>query len=964
MHLHNHTNFSLIDGRALISDYVGLAKADGQEAFAITDHGTLGGIIEGYLECQKQGIKLIGGMELYVDAFELRERNFPGHLTVLAKSETGYRALIAVNNLAHRQFYYRPRVTLQQLIEGKFLEDWIVLSGCMSSPLYDWPLSDAENIVKNLAAASGNFFMEVQWHYTENQEFQVKEDLYRERVATLAKSTGLPLVLTNDCHYAHKHDETIHQALLHKSKSDVLELDGEGFYFKPQKVMQEIANALGIPNAVDNAVEAAKLCNLVIPEAEKISWYVPDITGGQPEATLRGICRTELTSMRQHGYGQEYEDRFEYEMSVLKTSPAILNSYLVAYDLIEWCNRGGIPAAARGSMAGSLVSFLLGITKEDPVKYNLSFSRAVSPARPTIPDFDIDVSSINRAKVLAYIAERYAETRPIAAYTHYGPKGALKKVMRLDGTRSPMEANNLSKELPDDWTNEDFAYSPTSKKFIGTQPWFENIPEEYRDWVAVYRGLFSTMSVHPSGILLGGPERNLEVEVPMQWIASSKVLASQFDMYSLKNIGMFKLDVLGLKALDQLAYMRQVSNDQPKDDNYDEPDVLQAFSIGLLSEAFQMDGWAAREVIRRIEGIRTFHDLVAVNALCRPGASQFIGEYRQGSTRLISVYPEAQPLLDYTNGLILYQEQVMEIGRVLAGFDDTWQDEIKEAIKYFKYETFINKIGPKFLEGCQATCGRDGQLMLDAILKFAGYAFNKAHSMTYAATAYKMMWYKVHYPSVYYAAVFDECKDRPRLVLESHFFGVKWLAADVNTSEFDTRVQDSRILLGLGAIKGVGPAAFEALSKARPFTSFEDLQKRVEKRRCNKNVQANMVNAFACSSLGELGNYSAFQEAYDFAYQYMDPEASVGLASWEKEASSYRVAGFVTDIYERTIKTGDNAGKNFAKISITNPMGKRDCVSWPESWTKLRRSLYVGKPVRLWGNFQIGKDFVVDGEVV
>lgn len=958
MHLHNHSRYSIVDGRGLITDYLQKAKDDGQEAFALTDHGSIGGAIELYQEAKKLDIKPIIGCEMYVDAFELRERNYPGHLTVLAKNEDGYRALIAANNLGHSQFYYRPRVTLSQLIEGGYMKDWIVLSGCMSSPIFDWPMTDALNIVQELKKHSGGFFLEAMWHYSEDLEFQAKERLYQERVAEIYKATGIPIVLTNDCHYVEERDELIHHDFIQKTNSKELEFDGLGFHMRTAQEMQEIAQCLGIPNAVDNAISIAKSCSLVIPEADDVSWYVPDITGGKPEETIRSICYPILNSKP-----REYTERFEYEMSVLKTSPAIMNSYLVARDVVEWCSNNNIPVAARGSMAGSIVSWLLGITLEDPVKYNLSFSRAVSPARPTIPDFDLDVSSIHRQTVLEYIAERYDETRPIGAFTHYGPKGSFRKILRQEGLRNPKEINDLCRELPDDWTDGDFAYSPRDHKYVGTSKWTENVPAEYHDWMATYKGLFSNVSVHPSGVLLGGPERNLEHEVPMQWVASSKTMASQFDMYSLKNIGMFKLDILGLRALDQLAYMRNTANDGPPNDDYDDVDVLEAFSIGLLSEAFQMDGYAAHDAIKKINGITTFEDLVAVNALCRPGAKDFIPEYRSGSIRMISAYPELKDVLGYTNGLILYQEQVMEIGRVLAGFNDYWQDKIKESIKYFKHDTFINEIGPKFLEGCLQTTGHDGQLMLDAMLKFAGYAFNRAHAMTYAALAYKMMWYKVHYPAVYYAAVFDECKDRSRLVLESHFFNVNWLPADVNQSEYETRVRGNDILLGLGAIKGVGPAAFQAIAAARPYVSLQDMESRIQKNKCNSGVRNNLINAFACNSIGEKGNYSAFNEAFGFPYTFMDPKVSFELRAWEKEASSFRVAGYLTSVIERETKNGPNAGSKFGALTVTNPLGERKCVIWPPNWSKMKKSLYTGKAVKLYGSWAIGKDFSAEGDL-
>jgi DNA polymerase-3 subunit alpha len=962
-HLHLHSQYSVIDGRGTIEDYLKLAEEDGQEAMGLTDHGNLGGAIDMYLGAKKHGVKPIIGIELYVDVSELRERQYPGHLTVLANNEAGYRALIAANNLAQRQFYYRPRLTLQQVVEQGLAENWTVLSGCLSSPVHHLSYPDSLSLVKHLSKHCGRFFLEVMWHYSEDEEFQVKQDNYLDRIAELHKETGIPLVLTNDCHYAHKHQEDIHLDLLRNiTAPSELEFDGEGFHFKTHRQMQAIADDLGCGDAWDNAVEIGKGINIVIPEADKIKWYVPDITGGIPEQTIRKVAGEMLYAMEQNGYGPEYRERFEYEMSVLNTSPSILNSYLVAHDVITWCSDRSYAAAARGSMAGSLVSYLLGITQEDPIKYRLSFGRAVNPARPTIPDFDLDVSSSHRADILDYLKNKYEGNIPIAAYTHYGPKGAFRKILRMENLREPTVIIEMSKALPEDWASGDFAYSAGSHKYIGTSPWIEAVPEKYQDWVAIYQGLYSTMSVHPSGLLVAGPERPLEKEVPFSWIASSKMMSSSFDMYTLKKIGLFKLDVLGLKTLDQLAFMEKESGTRVPNDDYDEKEVLSAFGADLLAEIFQMDGYACREVIKNIGGIETFEDIIAANTLARPGCAQFTPFYRSGYANLVREYPDLKEILGPTNGLILYQEQVMEIARILADFDDAEQDDVKESIKYFNHKNWEENIAPKFRERSNAK-GVDSTNILEAIAKMASYTYNRAHAMTYAAIAYKMMWYKVHYPAVYYAAVFDDADDRSRLVLESHFFGVEWLPADVNLSEGVTTVSGKSILLGLNAVKGIGPEALKAITATRPYTGREDLIRRVERRKCNIKVIDNLCNAFALESLGERGNYQTFLEVYAFPYQFLDSTKSKELSDWMSWGKD-RLAGYVVDARPFKVRNaGPNHGKEMCRAKIVNINGSHTAIFFPDIWKKAAGVIYNGASIKLLGSYQVSGDYFVESGV-
>lgn len=990
-HLHLHSQYSVIDGRGQIDEYIDLIKQDSQEALALTDHGTLGGVIEGYMAAKKAGLKFIPGCEIYVDAYELREKSYPGHLTVLAKNEEGYRALIAANNLAHRQFYYRPRLTLGQIIDNNFAENWVVLSGCMSSPIFHLPYSDAENIVTQLAKHSGNFFIEAMAHDSFDEAFQAKQDMYLERISALHKATGLPFLLTNDCHFAHKHQEDFHSALMKMStQPSELEFDGDEFYFKTSRQMDNMAQRLGVNNAWDNAVEVAKLCDVHIPEADVINWHVPDLTNGKALETVREICEQALNHKE---LSNEYWERCQYELDVLKTSAAILNSYLVAHDVIVWCADRNIPIAARGSMAGSLVSYLMGITLEDPVKYNLSFNRAVNPARPTIPDFDLDVSSYHRSEVLEYLKERYQGNVPICAYTHYGPKGALRKILAMEGYRNPQSINELSKQLPDDWPPDKMIYEPEWNAYVypeGTPDdghvlhyvsprdhetirykpkWLEPVPENYHNFVSTYQGLFKSMSVHPSGVLISGPERELEHEVPMQWIASSKMLVSAFDMYTLKKMGLFKLDVLGLSALDALAFMERVSQAKLPNDDYDEPEVLAAFSADLLAEIFQMHGYAARQVIKDISkpqgnfkgGIVSFEDLIAANTLARPGAAQFTDFYRTGFPDLLEEYPQLHDTLGYTNGLILYQEQVMEMCRILADFDDAEQDAVKEAIKYFQHETFRG-LEELFIKRCNAK-GIRPEKAIKGIVDMSKYSYNRAHAMTYAAIAYKMMWYKVHFPAVYYAAVFDDADDKERLILESHFFRVKWHPADVNDSNYETVVREGEIYLGLSCLKGIGPGVYGAIARSRPYLSMDDFMEKVERRKCNVRHIAILRDSMACLSLKVPGTPVAFEEAFGFNYRFMNSELSFTLAQWSNEGDN-RIGGFITDARTMTVqKAGPNYGKEMCRVDVTNINGRKRCILFPDTWKKMRGFVYSGAAVKFYGQFQMQGDFIVgDGE--
>lgn len=934
-HLHLHSQYSVLDGHGTIDNYLSAAAADNQSALAVTDHGSIGGAVQFYKAAKEHGVKPIIGCEMYVDYGDGERPNYPDHLTVLASSEKGYRALIKAVSDSHRNFYYRPRLHIKDLMA--YAGDWVILSGCMSSTISKLLMADetkaAEDLALTLASFAKAFYIEIMWHQSDDEDFARRQEMLLPRLMSLSRKTGIRMVLTNDCHYVGRQDEEIHQKFLREAVNKIkgIEFDGRGFYLKTISEMAAVCANLGLDtNVMLAANDIADMCNISIPEADTVSWYVPEIAP-DPVSELTRMCAEKLADMP-----ASYKERFEQESVVLRGAPAIAQSYLVAHDLVTWCHKNGIHAAGRGSMAGSIISWLLGITSEDPVKWSLNFKRAVNPARPTIPDFDIDVSSHRRTEVLEYLSGRYEDSCPISSYVNYGPKGALRMIMRaVDVPYAQMDY--ISKGMPDDWQiNIDF----------GDQ--FE-IPEQYRPYLASYRGLYSTMSVHPAGFLISGKDRPLEREVPMQWIASSGTLASSYDMYTLKKLGLFKLDILGLRALDQLAKMERLAGEPPPYGTYDDPDVLKALNDGFCADIFQLEGNAARNCIKEI-GIKDFEDIVVVNTISRPGAAQFIGDYKIGNRRLVERYPAIEPILSYSRGVILYQEQVMEICAVLAGFDDAEQDTVKEAIKYFDSGAF-EKLTDRFLSAC-----KDGQEIWDAMVRFAGYSFNRAHAVSYAALAYRMAWYKVKHPLAFFASVFDDSPNKRALLVEGHNFGVRWRMPDVNLATYDSSIFGDSIMVGLCNLKGFGTAAYNALCEQRkhgPILTIEDLQRPAKKK----------VNAKIRDILEKVGLLDAppvpsvLKEVLEFPIGFLNSD----LTRHVDVKSDTRLGGFITSSREHIVKTGKLEGQKMGYLNVSNRYGSFRVVVFPEQWKGMRGQrveavIFEG----YWSKTERGMDFIAE----
>jgi DNA polymerase-3 subunit alpha len=839
---------------ARIVDIVDRVEEIGAEAHAITDHGTLAGIPEFYWTMKKHNKVPILGMELYVDE-EPRSR-FPAHLTVLVKNERGYRQLIEINNLAQNQFYDRPRITYEQLWKMG-CDGLVALSGCMSARASKYVLAGHLDVAEAFYAAlrryfGEDFYFEIQNHTSDEEEFNAEQRLLANTCISLSSKMGIRAVFTNDCHYTNSLSENVHRELIRLGKQKDgndyrgLEFSGSGFYIKDA---DEIA--LAIPKALRETLmgtscEIAKsIGNITIPELTKTHWHMPKLVE-DPDEQLVEMAKK---AGRLKGRGPEYKARWDHELRIIKEANFAAN-YLLTLDYVQWARDNNILVGpGRGSMTGSLVSFAIGITDIDPVEHNLLFERAINPARPSIPDFDVDFSSKRRQEVFDYLVGQYGDNAMhIGTTAKYSLKGSLKAVGRVLGLEF-QALNNLTKELEETGvTFEDEAQLWAHPRMQGLVEDFPLLPAMVSHMV----GIPYAQGEHAAGMVISDNLRPLLKEVPLARVVDGR-LKSAFDMEALKKMGFVKFDILGLSSLDVIYDAAKMAGIEIQfyGMKYDDPLVFETISAGNYHKLFQIEGMGSIQVIKAMGGVREFEDIVAMNALGRPGAIQFLRrfcDWRRDHSKI--VYPDKAlaPILDVTHGVVLYQEQVMAIAKEIAGFDDRRVDDVKEAIKFFRDEVFA-EMEPEFLEGCLKNGIQNGQEIYEMIKAFAGYGFNRAHAVAYSAIGYMTAWLKTYHPAAFYAAALNnaEADAYQPIIAEARRMGINFLPPDVNESEVGfKRINDHTVLFGIESIAycSINTAA-EIISK-RPFTSRSDFESRVAGRKCNARARANLeaVGAF------------------------------------------------------------------------------------------------------------------------
>ena len=875
VHLHNHSQYSLLVGASRIDDLIAAAKKMNMPALALTDHGNMFGAIEFYKKATGAGIKPIIGMEAYVAGTSRRDHRrvegYPDggfHLVLLVKDRIGYKNLMKLASAAYLEgFYHRPRIDRELLTQ---LHDGLIgLSACQKGEVPYWLLQGhaekAEEAVQFYRGVfgEGDFYIELQNHH-----LPVEQQLMPQLI-DLARKFELPVVCTNDCHYLKREDAEAHDALLciqtGKVVTDVdrMRYETDQIYFKSPEEMQELFASH--PTAIENTIKIAERCNLEIELGHLLlpAFPIPDKTK-TPDQYLEELSRKGLNG-RYQTVTPELENRLNYELGVIKQL-GWAGYFLITKDFIDYARANDIPVGpGRGSAAGSLVSYSLGITTVDPIKYELLFERFLNPERITMPDIDIDFGDRKRDQVIKYVEEMYGDENvtQIITFGTMAARGVVRDVGRVLGMPYA-EVDKIAKMIPG-------APEMTLKKAIKQNPDLEQLIKSDERVEKLIRlsqtleGLTRHASTHAAGVVIA--PANLTDYVPL-FKGSKGEKTTQYDMNWVEQVGLLKMDFLGLRTLtviDDAVKMIAAAHGEKIDvESFDLDDekIYRLFGAGHTIGIFQFESGGMRDYLCKL---RPTHltDLIAMNALYRPGPldSGMIDTYinrKHGKEKVVYDHPLLEEILKDTYGVIVFQEQVLQIANRLAGYTLGQADLLRKAmgkkepeIMHAQKERFqggavTNKVDPKVAER-----------IFDLIETFARYGFNRAHSTCYALLAYRTAWLKVYHPREFMAALMtSEMNDSDRIVVlmdECRRMGIKILPPDVNESEGTFTVVGDSIRFGLLAIKNVGSGPVTetmiAREKGGRFESLADFVSRVDLRALNKRALESMIIAGAFDSV-------------------------------------------------------------------------------------------------------------------
>jgi len=907
VHLHVHSEYSLLDGAAQLEKLVSRARELRFPALALTDHGNLFGALDFYLAAQKAGVKPILGCELYVAPRGRRERGsedggYEGanHLTVLVRDLAGYRNLIKLVSKAYLEgFYYKPRVDKELLAEHA--AGLLVLSGCLNSEVSRL-LSAGETARAREAAGwyqevfgKDHYFMEVQAHGLEEQ--------VRVTAATLeiARAIGAPIAGTNDSHYLEASHARAHEALLCIQTGSTL-LDPKRWRFSTGefyvKSAEEMAKVFAeIPEACRNTLAVAERCNLtlefgrfhlpryVVPEHHTLDSY------------LEHLAREGLRRRYGPAPGDAVEERLTHELRIIEKM-GFAGYFLVVWDFIHYARQRGIAVGpGRGSSAGSLVAYCLGITNIDPIRYGLLFERFLNPERISMPDMDIDFADDRRDEVIRYVAEKYGHDRVahIITFGTLGAKAAIRDVGRVLGM-SYADVDRIAKLVPSFPLNItlDDAYqkSPPLAELVRTQPHVK----ELWDIARTLEGCTRHASVHASAVVIS--DDPLDEHVPLYKDPKRPELITGYAMGPIEKLGLLKMDFLGLRTLTVLANtVELIRRSRGEQVDLDALPLDDAKTYALLSEArtfgvFQLESAGMRDALRGLRPER-LEDVIAMVSLYRPGPMELIPDFigrKHGKAKITYEHPAMERFTRETYGIMVYQEQIMQIASEMAGFTMGEADTLRRAMGK-KDRDLMAKQREKFLAGCKdrGIAVPKAERVWELMEKFAGYGFNKSHAAAYALVAYQTAYFKANYPVEFMAALLtSEMGDTDKIVKyieECRAMGIRVDPPDVNVSAVKFSVSGGAIRFGLAAIKNVGEAAMEAILATRErdgrFASLEDFCARVDLRLVNRRVLESLVKAGAFDSLGlPRAHLMATLDAAMEAGQRQQRERAEGQASF------------------------------------------------------------------------------------
>ena len=915
-HLHVHTEYSLLDGSNKIKEYVARVKELGMNSAAITDHGVMFGVIDFYRAAKEAGINPILGCEVYVapgsrfDKETQTGENRYYHLVLLAENNQGYSNLMKIVSAGFVEgYYYKPRVDMEVL--EKYHEGIIALSACLAGEVARYLSRGLYEEGKKAALryeqifGKGNFFLELQDHGIAQQQI-VNQQLIR-----MNQETGIDLVCTNDVHYTYADDAAPHDILLciqtgkKVEDEDRMRYEGGQYYVKSPEEMAQLFPY--VPEALENTQKIADRCHVEIEfGVTKLPKYdVPE--GYTSWEYLNKLCYEGLEE-RYQPVTEELRERLKYELDTIQTM-GYVDYFLIVWDFIKYARDHDIMVGpGRGSAAGSLVSYTLGITKLDPIRYQLLFERFLNPERVSMPDIDIDFCFERRQEVIDYVVRKYGKDRVVQIVTFgtMAARGVIRDVGRvLDFPYA--QVDTIAKMIPNELNitiNKALDMNPELKKKYEEDPQIKYLIDMSRR----LEGLPRHTSMHAAGVVIS--QKNVDEYVPLSR-ASDGSITTQFTMTTLEELGLLKMDFLGLRTLTviQNAVKLAEKSAGKKIDldtiDYNDPPVLKMIGSGKCEGVFQLESAGMKNFMKELKP-QSLEDIIAGISLYRPGPMDFIPQYIKGKNHPEDITydcPQLEAILEPTYGCIVYQEQVMQIVRDLAGYTLGRSDLVRRAMSKKKAavmakerQNFVYGNEEEGVPGCIAN-GIDEKVankIYDDMTDFAKYAFNKSHAAAYAVVSYQTAWLKYYYPVEFMAALMTSCIENPskvsEYILNCRQMGIQILPPDINKSEGNFSVEEGGIRYGLSAVKGIGKPVMDAIVAEREtagyFTSLKDFCQRLTGKEVNKRTIENFIKAGAFDGLG--GTRKQFMMIY---IQILDSVNQEKKSSMSGQMSLFDIMG-------------------------------------------------------------------------
>ena len=879
VHLHMHTEYSLLDGSNKIKELVKKVKELGMNAVAITDHGNMFGVVDMYKECEKEGIKAIIGVEAYVaprSRFEKEAKvdTEPNHLILLAMNNNGYKNLVKLVSMSYTEgFYYKPRIDMELL--EKYNEDIICLSACMAGAVPRKIASGDIEGAKELALKYKEIFKDR--YYLEIQDNKYPEQLViNQNLIEMSSELNIPLVATNDCHYLTKDDYDAHEALLciqtkkKLSDEDRMTFKTNEFYVKSPEEMED--SFKNFKEAIENTVKIADRCNVTFEFGHTIlpNFDVPE--GITHYDYFKNMC---YEGLKKRYSGEMYEkavERLEYELGVIEKM-GFIDYFLIVQDFINYAKGAGIPVGpGRGSGAGSVAAYASGITDIDPLKFNLIFERFLNPERISMPDFDVDFCFERRPEVIDYVGEKYGKDH-VAQIITFGTlkaKAAVRDIARVIDVPYA-KADSIAKMIPNDLhmtISKALEINSELKALYDT----DEETKKVIDLSIKVEGLPRHASTHAAGVVI--TKDPVDTYVPLY--LNGDQISTEFTMTTLEELGLLKMDFLGLRTLtvinDAKYLVKKIRNiDVNFGDNFDDKAVYDLLSEGKTTGVFQLESAGMRQVMKELKPT-TIEDIIVLISLYRPGPMDQIPRYirsKNDPEHIEYTHPALAPILKNTYGCMVYQEQVMQIFRELAGYSFGRADLVRRAMGKKKIdvmnkerEIFIHGLeenGKKVIDGAtkRGIDEASANKIFDEMAEFAKYAFNKSHAACYAVVSYETAYLKVHYPAEFMAAMMNSFLGNldkvPEYIAECKMLNVNVLRPDINESYARFAVINGNIRFALASIKNIGEGAIDQIVEERKkngkYKSFVDFLERIESERVNKKCIESLIKAGAFDEL-------------------------------------------------------------------------------------------------------------------